>query len=101
MGEPYFRASVTRPVLPLGSQAWPAMVTPAADQRGAVWLKTAAPVQALTLTLDGRPVPTEEALPYRFILAQAGLGLGAHILKLDVTLENGGKITRTQTFTVR
>ena len=101
LGEPYFRASVTHPVLPLGSQAWPAIVTPVADQRGAVWLKTAAPVQALTLTLDGRPVLTEETLPYRFTLARAALGLGAHILKLDVTLENGGRITQTQTFTVR
>ena len=101
MGEPYFRASVTRPVLPLGSQAWPASVEPAADLRGAVWLKTAALVQGLRLTLDGRPVATESTLPYRFTLPRSSLGSGVHVLQLGVTLENGNPITRTQTFTVR
>ena len=101
MGEPYFRASATRPALPMGSQAWPASLVPAADLRGAIWLKTAAPVKGLTLTLDGRPVDTESTLPYRFTLPRASLGGGVHVLQLGVTLENGGTITRTQTFTVR
>ncbi|WP_424950628.1 hypothetical protein [Deinococcus sp.] len=64
-------------------------------------MKTADPVTALSVTLDGQPISVEAALAYRSTLPHSRLTTGDHTLTLTVRTGGTTTLTRTQTFQVK
>ncbi|PNY82922.1 hypothetical protein CVO96_07750 [Deinococcus koreensis] len=82
-------------------QPFPTRLKVQEDVQGALWVKTLDAGVKVALTLDGRPVPTAAALPYRFTLRAAELTPGPHTLELKVTSARGQAVlSRKQAFEV-
>ncbi|MFC4426886.1 hypothetical protein [Deinococcus navajonensis] len=77
------RPAVSLPVL------WPTQVLAGQRVGGALWVQLAQPAREVRVSLDGRPVRPEAALPYRFTLEAAWLTPGQHRLDIQAVGTNG------------